>query len=164
MTEKFDGVLIGGGHNSLVRSWPWRSRPTADVTLQRQRHVHDRGLFGRVPLGNSGRRRCRRPAANIDRPLVGKLHAPQKSLQPVLNIMPSSHVFRLLLAPNNFCLREASQFVDQGLDRERIQLLQAQQVDAVQPAPFPFFIEVVVNLARAQHDPLDAVVGPERNF
>jgi hypothetical protein len=43
--------------------------------------------------------------------------------------------------------------------RERIELLEPQQVDVVDPARVALFQQVVIDLARAHHDALDLVVG-----
>ena len=58
------------------------------------------------------------------------------------------------------CLKRASS-VDQRLGRERIELLDAQQIDVVDAALLALLVEIVIDLAGAQHDAADLVVGDE---
>ena len=52
-------------------------------------------------------------------------------------------------------LRKRDELGDQRLGRERIELLDAQQVDVVDAALLALLVEVVIDLARAQHDAAD---------
>ena len=58
------------------------------------------------------------------------------------------------------CLKRDSS-VHQRLDRERIELLDAQQIDVVDAALLALLVEIVIDLAGAQHDAADLVVGDE---
>ena len=58
------------------------------------------------------------------------------------------------------CLKRA-ELGHQRLDRERIELLDAQQIDVVDAALLALLVEVVIDLAGAQHDAADLVVGDE---
>ena len=58
------------------------------------------------------------------------------------------------------CLKRDSSG-DQRLGRERIELLDAQQIDVVDAALLALLVEIVIDLAGAQHDAADLVVGDE---
>ena len=76
-----------------------------------------------------------------------------------LDERPGALVLGLLLAPDELGVREAAQLLDERARRERIELLDAHQVDVVCAAVLAFLEQVVINLARAQHDALDPIVG-----
>ncbi|MND59699.1 hypothetical protein D3C80_509020 [compost metagenome] len=71
---------------------------------------------------------------------------------------PRTHVLRLFLTPDDFCLTEARQLIDERLGREWIELFDAQQVDIVDATLFALFIKIVVDLARAQNHATDLAV------
>src|SRR6516162_8049153 len=78
-----------------------------------------------------------------------------------LDEAPRSHVLRLLLAPHHLRLGKARELLDQRPRWEGIKLLYTQQIDVVQPALLTFFVEIVVDLARAEHHALDLRVRLE---
>src|ERR1700720_3880362 len=74
---------------------------------------------------------------------------------------PGAHIARLLLAPDHLSLFEARQFRHQRLGRERIELLDAQEIDIVDATALPLLVEIVIHLAGTQDDAPDLVVGDE---
>src|SRR5262249_62388269 len=78
-----------------------------------------------------------------------------------LNEAPSAHVPRLLLAPDHLGILEARKLLDQRAGRERIQLLEPEQVDIVDPALLALLVEIVIDLAGAEHHSPDLGVGNE---
>ena len=75
-----------------------------------------------------------------------------------LDEAPGAHVPGLLLAPDDLGLLEARELLHQRLDRERIELLNSQQVDVVDPALLALIVEVVVDFARADDNAADLIV------
>ena len=55
----------------------------------------------------------------------------QHPLDIRIHEVPGTHVFRLLLAPDDLGELEAAKFLDQRAGREGIKLLDAQQIDIV---------------------------------
>src|SRR5450756_2311866 len=76
-----------------------------------------------------GGRRSR--AAGVTRTLVRRIDLVQHPFEIGLDEMPRAHVARLFLAPDQFGLLETSEFLHQRLQRHRIELLEAHDVDAV---------------------------------
>src|SRR5215470_7579558 len=116
--------------------------------LEVQRHRAD---------GSSGRG----GAAGIARPLVLGAELLEHPFEVGLQERERAHVARLLLAPHEFRLLETAELLHQRLERHRIELLDAQQVDVVDAAFLALLVEVVVDLARAHHHAADLVVGGE---
>src|SRR3546814_14589525 len=77
-----------------------------------------------------------------------------RSDQVVAELVPRALVVRLFLAPDHVGGLAALEFGRQQLARERVQLLDADQGDVVGFALVHVFEQVVVDLARAQHDAL----------
>ncbi len=75
-----------------------------------------------------------------------------------LDEVPAAHVARLLLAPHHLGLLEAAELLHQRLHRERIELLDPQQIDVVDAALLALLVEIEIDLARAQHDAADLAV------
>src|SRR5258708_6718092 len=73
--------------------------------------------------------------------------------------MPGAHVARLLLAPHDLSLLETPKLHHQRLGWERIKLFDAQDVDVVDAALLALLVDIVIDLARAQYDAADLVVG-----
>ena len=71
---------------------------------------------------------------------------------------PCAHVLGLFLTPDHIGLLEARHLRDQSLQREGIELLHAKEIDIVQPPLLALFVEVVIDLARAQDDATDLVI------
>src|SRR5262245_21694537 len=79
-------------------------------------------------------------------------------LQEGVDEEPGAHIARLFLTPNHFRLLEPRKFGDQRLGRERIKLLDSQDVDVIDGALLALIIEVVIDLARAHDHASDFVV------
>ena len=103
----------------------------------------------------AGRRRGRGRPAGIAHALVLGVDMGEHPFQIGVDERPGAHVLRLFLAPDHLGVAEARQLGDQRLGRERIELLDAQQVDVVDAALLALLVEVVIDLARAQHDAAD---------
>ena len=113
-----------------------------------------------MAFGQSGGRRGGRGSPDIDRALGFAANSRQNVVfQTRRNERPAAHIFSFFLAPDNFCIFKSRQFLNQSLDRERIKLFQAQDVNVFQSTFLPFFEQIVVNLAAAQNDALDLLVG-----
>src|SRR5712691_3112646 len=110
--------------------------------LEVQRHLADRG----------GRRGG---ASGIGRALVLGAELLEHPFEIRLQERERAHVARLLLAPHELRLLEAAELLHQCLQRHRIELLDAQEIDVVDAALLPLLVEVVVDLARAHHDAAD---------
>ena len=82
-------------------------------------------------------------------------------LQEHVDEEPGAHVARLFLAPDHLGLLEARQLGDQRLGRERIELLDAQQIDVVDAALLALLVKIEIDLAGAHDDAADLVVGHE---
>ena len=100
----------------------------------------------------------RRPDGRCSDPLMLGVDMRQHPFQIRVDERPGAHVLGLLLAPHHLGVAEARQLGDQRLGRERIELFDAQQVDVVDAALLALLVEVVIDLARAQHDAADLVV------
>ena len=74
---------------------------------------------------------------------------------------PGAHVARLFLAPHHLGRLEPGELLDQRLGRERIELLDAQQIDVVDAALPALLVEVEIDLAAAHDDAADVGVGNE---
>ena len=73
--------------------------------------------------------------------------------------MPCAHVARLFLAPHQFGALESSKLLDQRLQRHRIELLDPHQINIVDAALLALVVEIVIDLARAEHDPANLAIG-----
>src|SRR5688572_16145225 len=74
----------------------------------------------------------------------------ERAFEVGLRIGPGPHVVGLLLAPDEIRLPEAAKLLDQRLMWPRIELLDAQEINIVDAAPFALLVKIVVDLARAQ--------------
>src|SRR6185437_13334982 len=101
------------------------------------------------------RRRGRGRATDIARPVVRTAHLLEHPVHIRLDERPGAHVLGLFLAPDDLGVLEPAELVEQGLGRERIKLLEPQQVHIVDPALLAILEQVVIDLARAEHDPAD---------
>src|SRR5882757_6276185 len=111
-----------------------------------------------------GRGRRRRRAPCIAGALRLAANLARNPFEIGLDEAPGAHVLRLLLAPDEFGILEARQLPEQRFDRERIELLDAQQVDVIDAALFALVVEVVVDLTRADDDAADALVLGQRGL
>src|SRR5690606_14452067 len=106
-------------------------------------------LLGDVVVEVSHRRRRRTRAAGVVQYLLRR----QAGDQVVADLVPRALVVRLFLAPDHVGgLRVALELRGQQFARERIQLLDADQRHVVGIALVHVLEQVVVHLARAQHD------------
>src|SRR5271166_195428 len=117
-------------------------------------------VFRREARG--GRRRRRAPS--VARALRKTADLGKHPFEIGLDEEPGAHVLGLLLAPDDLGFLEARQFLDQRLQGERIELLDAQKVDVVDAALLSLLIKVIVDLARAEDDAADLVVLGELDF
>src|SRR5579859_211364 len=115
---------------------------------QVQRHLPDRGRSGRRPAGVAG-------AAVLGLDLV------EQPLQENIDEHPGAHVARLFLAPDDLSVAEAVELRHQRLGGERIELLDAQQINVVDAAFLALLVEIVIDLAGAQHDAANFLVRNE---
>src|SRR5262245_7225646 len=107
-----------------------------------------------------GGRRGRRPA-DIARPALLGVGAGEGEFEIRLDEVPAAHVARLLLTPHHLGVLEAGQLLGQHLGGKRIELLDAHQIDVVDAVLLALLVEVVIDLAGAQDDAADLVVGDE---
>src|SRR4051812_6819879 len=108
--------------------------------------------------GGGGRRRR---AAGVARTLIRSVDLVQHPFQIGLDEVPRAHIARLFLAPHQFGAPEAAELGYQRLQRHRIELLDAHDIDVVDAALLALLIEVVIDLARTQNDAPDLVVRDE---
>ena len=90
--------------------------------------------------------------------------AAQHPFQVRFQEAPGALVLWFFLAPDDFGPLEAFQFLHKAERREGIELFDPQQIDVVQPARIAFRQQVVIDLARAQHDAPDCGIGLEHRF
>ena len=74
---------------------------------------------------------------------------------------PRTLVLRFLLAPHNFRVRKTREFSRERILGKRVELLDAQKLDAVETALLALLEEIVIDLARAEDDARDLVVCGE---
>src|SRR5580700_9181812 len=113
-----------------------------------KRHLSDGGRCGGRPAGITG-------AAMFGADLI------EHPFQENIDEHPAAHIAWLLLAPDDLGLFEARQFQHQRLGRERIKLLDAQQIDIVDAALLALLVEIVIDLARRDDDAAHLIVGDE---
>src|ERR1700733_8303439 len=120
--------------------------------------VEERLELGQMFRHEAGRGRRRRRAPCV----AGALRfAPKLSQNPFkigLDEAPGAHVPGLLLTPDDFRGLEARELLQQRLEREGKQLLDAQQIDVIDAALFALVVEIVVDLARTDDDAADLFV------
>src|ERR1700722_13197047 len=120
--------------------------------------------LGQMFRHEAGRGRRRRGAPCV----AGALRfAPKLSQHPFkirLDEAPGAHVLGLLLTPDDFRVLEAQELLQQRLEREGIQLLDAQKIDIIDPALFALVVKIVVDFTRAYHDAADLFVFCERGL
>src|SRR6185437_14112883 len=136
-------------------------RPLPNRPRLAQRLFEQRLQFQLVLAGNPSRRRRRGRASGIARPPVPRLDMVEHPFEIWLDEAPRSHVLRLFLAPHHLGLGESRQLLDQRPRRERVELLDAQEIDVVHPALLALLVEIVIDLAGAEHHALDFGVGLE---
>jgi hypothetical protein len=106
----------------------------------------------------AGCRRCRSRTPRVTDALILGIDMGKNPFQVRIDERPGAHVLRLFLAPDHFRIAEAAEFVDQRLGRERIELLDTQEIDIVNAPLLALFQKVVIDLAGAHHDATDLVV------
>ena len=110
--------------------------------------------FDMRPVAGRGGRR----AAGIAHRALAGVEPVEHRAEPRLDEGPGAHVLRLFLAPDDLGVGEARQEVAHRLQRERIELLDAQQVDVVDAARLALLVEVEIDLAGADDDAADLLV------
>src|SRR5579871_4306167 len=126
--------------------------------ISRQAFVEERPELRQVLRHEPGRGRGRRRAPRVAWALRLAAHLPEHPLEIGLNEAPGPHVLGLLLAPDDLGLLEARQLLQQRLRGERIELLDPQQVDVVDPTLLALVVEIIIDLAGAEYDAADLVV------
>src|SRR5690606_27255954 len=109
----------------------------------------------------SGRGRGR--TTDVARALGVHVQLLERQLEPRIDEGPAAHVLRLFLAPDEVGVGEARQFRRDRLDRPRIELFQTQDVDVVATGLLARVQQVVIDLARADDDLADVLVGLQRH-
>src|SRR6266508_6455908 len=139
---------------SLCLSPPLSDSVSAvSLWLYAQRLFHQPRLLELVNCVRPGPRACARRA-----PDVAQFHAPvDQSLQARSHEIPSAHVLRLLLRPDDlFGLRVGGHPLLQQRSREWVELFETQDGDASIAALLVFGHQVVIDLAAANDHSLDA--------
>src|SRR5579871_1399800 len=124
----------------------------------RQAFVEERLELRQMLRHEPGRGRGRRWAPRVAWALRLASHLPEHPLEVGLDEAPGPHVLGLLLAPDDLGLLEARQLLQQRLRRERIELLDPEQVDVVDPTLLALVVEIIIDLAGAEYDAADLVV------
>src|SRR6516225_2959184 len=75
-----------------------------------------------------------------------------------LDEVPGAHVAGLLLAPHHLRLLEAAELLNLGLHRERVELLDPQEIDILDAALLALLVEIEIDLAGAKNDAADFTV------
>src|SRR3954468_5581919 len=99
-----------------------------EPSLRRERLVEKSLQLGLMLGHQAGGRRSRRGAADIAGPGRGRTRVRQHPFEIRLDEGPAPHVLGLLLAPDHLGALEAGEFAGQRFRRERIQLLDPQQI------------------------------------
>src|SRR5258708_23360266 len=133
-------------------------------SLSVQRFVQERLELRQMLRHQAGRGRRRRGAPGVTRATVRRVDLVQHPFEIGLHEMPRPHVARLFLAPDHLGALEAAKLLYQRLQRHRIKLLDAHDVDVVDAALLALVIEIVIDLARAQEDAADFRVPPDRGL
>src|ERR1700733_7707988 len=142
-------------------SFEGRSRDRLRMTVLVQRLVQQ-SLELRQMLGHqTGGCRGRRGASGVAWTLVRRVDLVQHPFEIGLDEVPRAHIARLFLTPDQFSILEASEFLHQRLQRHRIKLLDAHDVDIVDAAFLALVVDVVIDLARTQHAATDLVIAHE---
>ena len=117
-------------------------------------------MVGRQP-GGGGRRR--RPAHILKTQfLAADLVQHPENVR--LHEGPSPLVFGLFLAPDEFGVLESGELRSRGQVGKRIILLEAHDVDVVDPALLALLEQIIVHLPGGQHYALDLLVGDKLDF
>src|SRR5215472_9337769 len=161
--------ILGSRHAGLSRHFcaackkdvDGRGRPGHDECGLSQRLFQQLLELGEVLRHQAGGGRGRGRPARIARVPVLVADLLQHPADEGVDEEPRAHVARLLLAPDDRGLLEAGELGHQRLGRERIELLDAQEVDVVDAALLALLVEVEVDLAGAQHDAADLRIRDE---
>src|SRR5579875_8412 len=124
-----------------------------------QRLVEQLSQLFQMLRQQSGRRGRRRRAPGVAGLAVLGADLIQHPLQEHVDEKPRAHVARLFLAPDHFSVPESRQLRYQRLGRERIELLNAQDIDVIETAFLAFLVKIIVHLARAQDHAAYSLVG-----
>src|SRR5262245_58520298 len=126
--------------------------PREALLAYRERIVEQLGALRLVAVEQTGCGRGRRGPARIARLGVLAPDFDGHLADQVLDVLPRAHVARLLLAPDEVAVAIRLDQFRERVRGERIELLDAQQVDVVRTARLALGHEVVVDLAGAQHE------------
>src|SRR6185312_10390019 len=123
-----------------------------------QAFVEKRLELGEMLRHEPGRDRRRRRPPGVAGALGLPADLTRDPFEIGLDEAPRAHVLALLLAPDQFGVLEPRELLQHRLDRERIKLLDPEQVDVVDAALLALVIKIVVDLARADDDAADLLV------
>src|SRR5262249_4527110 len=112
-------------------------------------------MFRHLPDG--GRSRSRTPG--IAHGAVLGADMVEHPLQKGVDEEPGTHIAWLFLTPHHLCLLKTRKFGNQRFCREWVKLLETQNIDVIDTALLALIIEIVIDIARADHDAADLVVG-----
>src|SRR5215212_5223250 len=127
---------------------------------QLSQRLFEKRLELRLVLRHQAGRGCRhRGPARVARTAMLGLNVVEHPFDEGVDEEPRAHVARLFLAPHDLGFFEARQLGDQSLGGEWVELLDAQQVDVVKSALLALFEQIIIDLAGAQNDAPDLVVG-----
>ena len=152
-------AATGGRGNKPFHSLGPVAKGRAKARSSREALVEEGLELGEVLGHQAGRRRRGGRTSGVARALRLAADLAEHPFEIGLDEAPGAHVLRLLLAPDHIGLLEPRKLLDQALQRERIELLDAQKVDVVDAALLALLIEVVIDLARAEDDAADLVVA-----
>src|ERR1700733_14841111 len=144
---------VGRGGLSLQKEWGMSSWIRSG-----QAFVNEGLELRQVFRHETGRGRGRGGASRIARALRLAAELAEHPFEIGLDEAPGPHVLGLLLTPDHLRCLETGELPHQRLDRERIELLDPQQVDVVDAALLALVIEIVVDLARADDNAADVDV------
>src|SRR5690606_17272475 len=133
------------------RSSPLRERRLPFACVGRERGRHQRLLLTHVQRVDARRRRRRTGTAGVEELMLVR----QRLLQTVADLIPRALVLRFFLTP--YDLRRVRIAADRPcifFHRERIELFDPHDRDAIELLGAASLEEVVVDLAAAEHDPL----------
>src|SRR5215467_4634763 len=111
-----------------------------------------------MALVETGGRRSRLVASGKKRSLRRDIELREDLFDAPVDKGPGAHILRLLLAPDDLGVAVALQHFGQRIERERIELLNPHQRDALLSALGAVLCQIEIDLARAQHDAAHCVI------
>src|SRR5689334_6769207 len=115
-----------------------------------------------MPLEEAGGRRGRLGAPGKTRPLGGDIEPGENLLEAPVDKCPGAHILRFLLAPDDLRVAVAPEHLGERVEREWVELLDADQRDTLVTAGGPRLCQIEIDLAGAQHDAAHLVIRGDR--